>query len=119
MTMTIDAIKTKIEKLTEKFGGQGNVALTGQAYHGCYPDRPYGWNAPAIQIDGNLLHTGTAQWDFDDFEEQCERDGIEIDDASMYPWDNEFDFVVRDTYELDDDDDLETIESIFDNINKR
>ena len=111
MTLTIDTIKTKIEKLTCEWGGQGNVALTGQAHHECNPNHPHRWMCQAIQIDGDILHTGRALWDFTEFEEQCEEDGVIIDDDGMYPW-NEFDFEACETYNLNDEDDLETIEEL-------
>lgn len=107
--VTINTIKTKIDKLTCEFGGQAAAALTGTAYHACNPYRPNGWDAPAVQLDGYILSTGKAQWNFDEFVADCETDGIVIDDDGMYPWENEFEFVAEEKFDLEDEDDLKFV----------
>lgn len=75
----------------------GNVIALEEAYHACDPDRSYGYNASAIQIDGDIIQTGVVIWDFD----------AVMDEADNYDWDNHYNwrFVHIDTYVLRDDDD--------------
>jgi hypothetical protein len=100
-----DQILSKIEKLTVENGGHGDIACTSEAYHGCWPNRPNGWDAPAVQIQGNMLHEGRACWDFD---EHVEEYG-EPEDAGDYPWDNEPEFVINETFDLTDEDDMKFV----------
>lgn len=91
-------IKDKISKLSTKFGGFENIALMREAYHGCYPSRPFGWDCNAVRIDGNKLEIGKVQWDFDQ----------DLEDPSDYDWTfGQSDFVSIEEYDLTDDDELE------------
>lgn len=91
-------IKDIVSELTTKWGGYGNIALMREAYHGCFPDREFGGDCPAVQIDGNALRFGMVHWNFEQDQE----------DAADYDWSfSENDFESQEEYDLCVEDDLE------------
>jgi hypothetical protein len=75
----------KIEKILKEkeYGIEDGAILLDQAYHGCDPETPCGWCAPAIKDNQDgTYEIGYVWWDF---EEWVSENGHQ-DDDSNYPW---------------------------------
>ena len=98
-------VNAKIEKSTTEFGGHENACCLEAPYHGCNPNYPNRWQASALRISGNIVEHGRLTWNFDNWvEENGDRD-----DAADYPWDDCDGFESEETFDLEDDDDLESV----------
>lgn len=84
---TRDRIKAKIDEFTAQWGGFENIALLREAYHACDPRREFGWRCDAVRIDGNQVEFGVVSYD----------------------WSFTSDFESQETYDLNDEDDLDDV----------
>ena len=93
--MSCAPIMSIVNEIAQKSTEVDGVVLLGEAYHACNPNREHGWSCDAVRVDASrgVAEFGKVHWDFE----------LDLDDPSDYNWDYcGSDFVVNDTYDLND-----------------